>query len=201
MNCKEGNMTVKRMGYSITIESIRTFPRATRRNTQTRGKSVTKGAWIINLKFNTWHLKKRCLEFKQCKGFTWHKDKHRNPKLSKACSLFSTYSYKGDGNSVSGLRECSGELNTRSEGIGRGRIGGEGGNQSPRNLVGMSALPTGIFLRPESFYKIDHEIKPKHQHKSEKVLKCIRLSGKFPQSLESFQTSLNSFQRVWKVCR
>ena len=67
--------------------------------------------------------KKRCLEFKQCKGFTWHKDKHRNPKLSRACSLFSTYSYKGDGNSVSGLRECSGELKTRSKGIGGGMGG------------------------------------------------------------------------------
>ena len=121
---QEGNMTVKRMEYSITIESTRTFPRATRRNTQTRGKSVIKGAWIINIWNSIFDIRKiRCLEFKQCKGFTWHKDKHPQQKLSKACSLFSSYSYKGDGNSVSGLRECSGELKTRSKGIGGGMGG------------------------------------------------------------------------------
>ena len=154
--------------------------------------------YIFEIQYLT--FEKRCLEFKQCKGFTWHKDNHWNPNWSKACSLFSTYSYKGDGNSVSGLRECSGELNTRSEGMVWGRIGG--GNQSPKNLVGIADWKFFrvriVFAR---IYKIDHEIKPKHQHKSEKVLKCIRLSGKFQQSLKSFQTSLNSFQRVWKVCR
>ena len=51
-------------------------------------------------------LKKRCLEYKDCEGFTWHKDNHWNRKWSKSCSLFSTYRYKGKGNSVSGLRQC-----------------------------------------------------------------------------------------------
>ena len=155
MNCKEGNMTVKRMGYSTTIESIRTFPRATRRNTQTRGRSVTKGAWIIdfwNSIFDIWKI--RCLEFKQCKGFTWHKDKHRNPKLSKACSLFSSYSYKGDGNSVSGLRECSGELNTRSEGIGRGRIGGKGETRVPETSLACQHCRREFFCVRKFFTKL-----------------------------------------------
>ena len=119
--------------------------------------------YIFEIQYLT--FEKRCLEFKQCKGFTWHKDNHRVPNWSKACSLFSTYSYKGDGNSVSGLRECSGELNKSHDEMG----GGGWWKPEFKNLVGVSASPTGIF-----FHGI--EIKPKHQHKSEKALECIRLS-------------------------
>ena len=45
------------------------------------------------------------------------------------------------------------------------------GCQSPKNLVGASALPTGKFLRVRKvfarFYKIGHKTKPKHQLNSE----------------------------------
>ena len=44
-------------------------------------------------------------------------------------------------------------------------------SQSPKNLVGASALPTGKFLRVRKvfarFYKIGHKMKPKHQLNSE----------------------------------
>ena len=43
--------------------------------------------------------------------------------------------------------------------------------QSPKNLVGASAMPTGKFLRVRKvfarIYKIVHKMKPKHQLKSE----------------------------------
>ena len=43
--------------------------------------------------------------------------------------------------------------------------------QSPKNLVGASALPTGKFLRVRKvfarIYKIGHKIKPKHNLMSE----------------------------------
>ena len=90
--------------------------------------------------------------------------------------------------------------------------------QSPKNLVGVSALPTLKFLRVRKvfarIYKIDYKVKPKHQCKGEKVLECTRLSGKFPESLESFQKvwkvsgqsgnfpkSLENFRTVWKVSK
>ena len=42
--------------------------------------------------------------------------------------------------------------------------------QRQKNLVGVSALPTGKFLRVQKVfacvYKIVHDIKQKHQHKS-----------------------------------
>ena len=48
---------------------------------------------------------------------------------------------------------------------------GVGWGQSPKNLVGASALPTGKFLRVRKvfarIYKIGHKMKPKHQLKSE----------------------------------
>ena len=64
--------------------------------------------------------------------------------------------------------------------------------QSPKNLVGVSALPTEKFLRFRKvfahIYKIGHKMEP------EVLSEVSRQSGKFPDSLESFR-------RVWKVSR
>ena len=68
--------------------------------------------------------------------------------------------------------------------------------QSPKNLVGMSALPTGKFLHVQKVfvrtYKIGHKIKPQLLKSFQTVWKVSGLSGKFPDSLESLQT-------VWKI--
>ena len=72
-------------------------------------------------------------------------------------------------------------------GVG-GMEGGGGVWQRQKNPVGVSALPTGKFLRVRKvfarIYTIDPKIKSKHR--------C----GKFPNSLEKFPDSLESFRRV-----
>ena len=60
-------------------------------------------------------------------------------------------------------------------------------SQKPRQRVSISDQK--IFAR---ILKIDYKVKPKHQHKGEKVLEITRLSGKFPYNLESLR-------RGWKV--
>ena len=66
--------------------------------------------------------------------------------------------------------------------------------QSPKNLLGVSAFPTGKFLRVHKvfvcIYKVDHKIDI--NIRMNKIKKCPRLSGKFLRNVESFQP-------VWKV--
>ena len=80
----------------------------------------------------------------------------------------------------------------------------KGGGQSPKNLVGALALPTGKFLRVRKVFARIYKI----THKNWRVIKC----GKFSESLKSFRTvwklsrrskkfpdGLESFQMVWKI--
>ena len=91
--------------------------------------------------------------------------------------------------------------------------------QRQKNPVGVSALPTGKFLRVRTvfacIYKTDPKIKSKDCIGVESFLAVWKVSGqsvKFLDSLESFQTvwkvsgqsgkfpdSLESFRTGWKV--
>ena len=73
-------------------------------------------------------------------------------------------------------------LSKMSDGVGEW-------TQSPKNLiVGVSALLTRKFLRIQKVfarnYKIEHKVKPNHQHKGEIILN---------------EDCLESFRTIWKV--